>query len=430
MKTKISTIALIGLSLWPCAVAFSATVESSTPVTLTLERAEALALAQSPSLMAATERAKAAGRRVLPNYLPNDPMLMVERSGQTGSPLDWGGATMEMWMAEEQFRFPGKSLVEASKMRAEARKATADSDNTRRNALLQAREAYWDFYYRSRVGNILSETDAQWRKLNALFKDRDLTGQGNTVKAVKLQVDLVRAANERLGAAKALRVSEANLSHLFNAAPETHYVLGEPPGPQPPDVTQDQAVERTLAGNPEVASAVAMVESAKASKRLAALEHLPDFSVRAYGSRMVGASGFSDYGMRVGISVPLFFPFKQTQASREASAMAAAAKADLADMRGAATHDVAEAYVEATTAWELFKSYQDADLSARLKRAWGAAQVAYRNEQMSASDLIENYNMYLETLSELHRARADYGKALARLDYTMGNIVVKGERHE
>jgi outer membrane protein TolC len=66
----------------------------------------------------------------------------------------------------------------------------------------------------------------------------------------------------------------------------------------------------------------------------------------------------------------------------------------------------------------------------RLKRAWEAALVAYRNEQMSASDLIENYNMYLETLSEMHRARADYGKALARVDYVLGNVSTKEGSHE
>jgi outer membrane protein TolC len=429
MKTQtILSISLLGLWVLP----FLALAEPAAPVTiaLTLEKAEALALAQSPSLSAATDRAKAADRRVLPTYLPNDPMLMVDRSGQTGSPLDWGGANTEMWMVEEQFRFPGKSLVEAGKMRAEARSAEAMADNARRTALLQAREAFWDFYFRTRVADILFETEAQWKNLSALFKDRDLTGQGTTVKAVKLQVDLLRAGNERLNAAKALRVSESNLDHLFNAPSGRRYVLGEPPIARPPAETGSVAVEEAVKRNPEVASAVAMDDAARAAKHLAALEHLPDFVVRAYGERVPGASGFSDYGLRVGVSVPLFFPFKQTQEAREASATADAAKAELADARGVASHDAAEASVEAETAWELLKNYQDADMPKRLKRAWEAALVAYRNEQISASELVENYNMYLETLSELHRARADYGKALARLDFATGNVSTKEGSHE
>jgi outer membrane protein TolC len=304
------------------------------------------------------------------------------------------------------------------------------ADNARRTALLQAREAYWDFYYRTRVADILSETEAQWKHLSSLFKDRDLTGQGTTVKAVKLQVDLLRASNERLNASKALLVSEKNLDHLFNASSGLRYVLGEPPVARPPTESGETMVEKALKQSPEVASAVAMDDAARAAKHLAVMEHLPDFIVRAYGNREPGQSGFYDYGLRVGVTVPLFFPFKQTQGAREASALAEAAKAELADARGIASHDASEAFVEAETAWELLKNYQDADMPKRLKRAWEAALVAYRNEQMSASDLIENYNMYLETLSEMHRARADYGKALARVDYVLGNVSTKEGSHE
>jgi outer membrane protein TolC len=304
------------------------------------------------------------------------------------------------------------------------------ADNARRNALLQAREAYWDFYYRTRVADILSETEAEWNNLSALFKDRDLTGQGTTVKAVKLQVDLLRARNERLNASKALLVSEGNLDHLFDMPTGARYVLGEPPAAQPPTEAAEAVVEKALTQNPEVASAVAMDDAARAAKHLAKMEYLPDFVVRAYGERMPGMSGFSDYGLRVGVTVPLFFPFKQTQAVREASATAAAAKAELADARGLAAHDAADAAVEVETAWSLLKNYQDTDLAKRLRRAWEAARVAYRAEQMSASDLVENYNMYLETLTELHRARADYGKALARLDYVVGSVSAKGGSHE
>lgn len=429
---KISSVLILMLAFWTAGFPLPVQSETAAPATvvLTLEKAEALALGESPAVSAAREREKAAHRRVLPAYLPNDPAVMVERSGEPNGPFNWNGATMEMLMAEEQIRFPGKSLVEASRLRAEARKASSDSDNTRRNILLQAREGYWDFYYRSKVAAILNETETQWKTLSVLFKSRDLTGQWASVKAVRTQVDLARALNERSTASKALRVSQANLDHLFNASAGAQYVLGDPPPAGPLTVTREEAVRRALGGNPEISSAVAMNDAAKAMKRSAVLEHLPDFTVRAYGNREVGSSGFSDYGMRVGVTLPIFFPFKQTQAAREASALSAASSADLTDAKGLVAHEVEEAYVEAESSWELLKSYEDANLAAQLKRAWEVSRVAYRNEQMPASELIESYNMYLETLSEIYRARADYGKALAQLDFAMGIVADKGGSHE
>jgi outer membrane protein TolC len=429
---KISSVLILMLAFWMAGFPLLVQSEPAAPATvvLTLEKAEAFALGESPAVSAAREREKAARRRVLPAYLPNDPMVMVERSGEPNGPFNWNGATMEMLMAEEQIRFPGKSLVEASRLRAEARKASSDSDNSRRNILLQAREGYWDFYYRARVAAILNETESQWKTLSVLFKSRDLTGQWASVKAVRTQVDLARALNERLTASKALRVSQANLDHLFNASAGAQYVLGDPPPAGSLTVTREEAIRRALGGNPEISSAVAMNDAAKAMKRSAVLEHLPDFTVRAYGNREVGSSGFSDYGMRVGMTLPIFFPFKQTQASREASALSAASAADLTDAKGLVAHEVEEAYVEAESSWELLKSYEDANLAAQLKRAWEASRVAYRNEQMPASELIESYNMYLETLSEIYRARADYGKALAQLEFAMGTVADKGENHE
>lgn len=426
MKFPKQTIAFLA-ALWALGTGVSSHAQdASAPVTLTLEKAEALALAGNPSLLSARDRSEAAGKRVLPAYLPNDPMLMVERTGQTRSPLDWGGADMEMWMAEEQVRFPGKSLAEGGIRGAEARKAEAESRDARRMALRAAREAYWDFYLRAKTAGLLAANEDRWKRLGAAFKDRDLSGQGRSLKSVRMRMELLKAANERRGAQRALEISRAELSRVLGADPSTRWVLGEAsPLAAPPDLgdaARGAAVER----NPSLSSAKASLEAAKGAQRLAALEHLPDFVVRAYGERVQGASGFSDYGMRVGVSVPLFFPFRQTREAQAAAREASAAEAEFSDAKGRAATSLAEALAEAATAWDLLRDYEEAGFPKALPKAWEDSFVAYRNEQLSPTEAAEDLNLYLETSVEYERARADYGKALARLDYELGDFAPQG----
>src|SRR5690242_13603261 len=117
---------------------------AATTVALTLQKAEELALAGNPHIHAADDRAKAAGKQVLPSLFPDDPMVMVDTTNPG----------MEMWMVEEKLGFPGKGIAKADVNGAEAKRMEAEAEGTRRSIVLQARQAYWEFYYRGKVDEI------------------------------------------------------------------------------------------------------------------------------------------------------------------------------------------------------------------------------------------------------------------------------------
>lgn len=116
-------------------------------VQLTLDKAAQLALEGNPQIHAADDLADAARQRVLPSLFPDDPTLMVD----TTIP------GMQMWLVEEKLGFPGKGLAQADINGALAKKMDAQALDERRAIVLQAQEAFWDFYYRQKVDAILQE---------------------------------------------------------------------------------------------------------------------------------------------------------------------------------------------------------------------------------------------------------------------------------
>lgn len=391
------------------------------PVTLTLQDAERIALERNAGYRAAMERETSAARRSSLPLLPSDPMLMLEKGGQEGSPLHWGSADRETWMLSQEFRFPGKGLADAAAMRASARVSSAAAEEARRRVLMEAREAWWEFYFRTRMAQVHQDTARQWKDLNALLRSRELTGQGRTMANLRAWIDLDRSENDRITAMRELEVSRAALNHLFFETNGAHYVLGDVPRAREIPFTREEAVRLALAASPEVAARRAAADRERALKRAAALDHLPDFQVRAFGSKEPGTSGFDQYGMRVGVTLPVFFPFKQTKAAWAAAGDSRAAEYEARDVGEQVEHMAETAWTAADAARRTLDIYSSRSVEKDIKRAWESSYTAYRNGQATATHLFQDYRMALETLEEYYRARSDYGKALARLGYWTGS---------
>jgi outer membrane protein TolC len=391
-----------------------------TTIELTLPIAEEMALKGNPHIHAADKRVDAAGRQSLQTLAPADPTFMIDDTF----------ANTNMWQVEENLGFPGKSFAQVDVDNAETGKQQAMARDTRREILLQTRQTFWDFYYRQKVYEVLDESQKQWKSLSELLKSRELTGQWLTLKTVRAQMEIANATNDLFTSSQALEVSKVNFNHLFSLPHETVYVLKEIPTLPPLVGTVQDFIQTAIAHNPMVEAAQRELDMTGAEAHVAVLSHLPDFTVALSGTRNPDDTGFSYYGFRVGVSVPLFFPIKQTQATDQANDQVEASKYELTGAKDETTHMVEESYVSAQSAWRLWKLYEEGGLLKQTQRAWKATQAAYRNEQMPLSDFVDNYNIYIDTLKSYYKAQADYGKALADLDYQIGNLPVPRNEKE
>lgn len=408
--------------LWAADMAGMDMGSSTAPATidLTLPKAEELALKGNPQIHAADKRVDAAGKQAIQTLAPADPMLAVNQTFQN----------MDMWEVEENLGFPGKSFAQADVDNAEAAKQQAMAKDTRRSILLQTRQTFWDFYYRLMVYDVLEQAQAQWKSLSQVLKSKELTGQWLSMKTVRAQMEIADATNDLFTASQALDVSRVNFNHLFSLPHGTGYELAAIPDLPPLAGNVEGYIQSAMDHNPMVEAAQREVDKAGAEAHVADLSHLPDFDITLAGIRNPQETGFSYWGVRVGMSLPIFFPIKQTRAADQANDRLAASKFELTGTQNEATHMVEEAYVDAQSAWRLWKLYEDGGLLEQAQRAWRATQSAYRTEQIPLSEFVDNYNMYLETLKAYYKAQADYGKALAELDYEVGNLSNPGMEKE
>jgi outer membrane protein TolC len=389
-----------------------------------------MALEGNPHIHAADKRADAAEKQSLRTLAPADPMFMIERDGESGSPLNLNGSGVNTWMVSEDLGFPGKSLARVDVDNAEAGKQRAMAKDARREILLQTRQTFWDFYYRQKIYDVQAEAQKEWKTLSQLLKSRELTGQWLSMKTVRAQLEIANATNDLFTSSQALEVSRVNFNHLFSLPHETSYALKEIPNLPPLARSVQDYIQTAMDRNPMVETAQRELDKAGAEAQVAALDHLPDFNIRLMGVRNPEDSAFASYGIRLGVSIPIFFPLKQTQADDQANDQVDASQYELIGAKNETTHRVEEAYENARSSWRLWKLYEEGGLLKQAERAWGATQTAYRNEQMPLSDFVDNYNLYLETLKSYYKAQADYGKALADIDYQIGNLPVSGNEKE
>jgi outer membrane protein TolC len=386
-------------------------------ITLTLSKAEELALSGNPHIKAADERAKASDEKVLPSLFPDDPMFEIDNTIPG----------MDQWMIEEKLGFPGKGIAQADVYGAEAKESWAEASVERRTIVLQARQAFWEFYYRSKVDGLLQEAEKNWKGLSQLMESKALSGQWLSVKTIRMQMEMAQAVNELITNSRSLKVSQFNLNHLFSLPHGTLYALPGDVSLAPFAGKEEDYVQKALLHNPEIAVYQDAIQSREASQSLANLDYLPDFDLSVSGIRQPDGS-FSDYGYRLGISLPIFFLAKQSQAAGAASENLSAARYDLKGKQNEVIHMVEDAYVNAESAWRLLRLYEQGGLLKQTQKAWASTQLAYHNEEMPLAEFVENYNIYLETFRSYYQSQADYGKALAELDYQAGDL--KGDRHE
>lgn len=425
-KQKLFTLGLAGLLVGFLGSAFGAQESApagDTPQTirLTLEEAERLALERNPDLAAAREEKKAAERKIPGTFVPADPMVMVDKLGQKTSPLALSESSMEMWMVTQPFSFPGKSWVKRKSFQAEVRRREALLDEAKRRALLQAREAYWDYVYSWNVYQVWKQAEEDWKKFSSALQSRELSGQWVSLRILRLQLESARVVNELVKVSEKARAAEAALNHYLSLPPRTVYVLGEEAPIAPWVWKREEAVKAALETSPLLSAAKAEVRRRRAEKNFAALEHLPNFSVRLQGTRDPLGNGFSEYGVRFAVEIPLFFPFRQTQETKHSGDEVRAAEYEQKSMEDAIVHHTEETFAEAQAAWELLELYRKGALIREAKRAWAAAQRAYRNETLDLAELVDHYNLYVDVLSKYYQALADYGKAFARLQYLAGS---------
>ncbi len=384
---------------------------------------------KNPAIEAAREawRAVIERYRVVTGY--PDPQLM---STYFPDPLETRLGPQDWNLTLSQVvPFPGKLPKAGEVVQADAQVARLELDKTIRDVIVQVRESYYELLYieeAKRVVALNQDLVNHLRRVGETAYAQDRVALADILKA---QSQVAQLGYDALLLEDLERVEKARLNTLMNRPPDA--VIGplaaEPL--RPLVFSLDETYQLASRYQEEIRIAETRVGKAQRQVELAHYENLPEFK---FGLFYAGVgkpdvpvqpedAGRDALGIQAGLSIPLWFDKNEGRLSE--------ARADLSRAQSVKTTLVNEAYARVRDLYfrienseRLIRLYRD-ELLPQAARTIEIAETWYREKQGSFSDFVETEAVYYNFQLSLARAKADYGKFLARLERVTGRSLTE-----
>ena len=267
---------------------------------ITLADLEGIALTNNPAIALATDRIRAARGNWLQSGLPPNPVMgyVAEEVGRSGS------AGMQGGFVGQQF-VTGKKLSLNRQISAwQVRQAEQELETERLRVLTDVRTAYYDVLIAQRRGevaaNLVGISEQAVKSAEALYQGEEVS-----------EADPLRA---RIEADRARIAWENSQAQLLEAWRRLAAVTGVPDmqaqrlegklDPSDLDISWQAALDRVLRESPEIAAAVANVESSRWAIRRACAEAIPNVEVLTRVTHDT-ATGETLAGLELGMPIPI-----------------------------------------------------------------------------------------------------------------------------
>lgn len=410
-------------------LALPARSEGQTAANLTLEEALRIAERSNPELAAVRALADATAARVAGAGRPPDPMVQI---GVMNLALPELSASMPASMA------PSVQAMQTLPVPGTLGRAERMADQTRQMAEARVDERAWEiraavsaeFFALYGIDRELEVVDRNARlvaELRDVAQVRYASGEGPQADVLRAGVEVARLDMEirRLEALRTAAV--ARLNARMGRSAETAI-----PGVELPALAAATPTAQVLAGwaeeaRPALDEARTAVARADVGVEQARSALWPDatFGVQ-YGRRPTPAGGEHMVGAMVGFSLPVFARSRQLRERDEARALAAEAQALLERARVDLAAEIVEALADLERARGLLTLYR-AEVVPLARANAESALASYRAGAVDFMTVLEARLTQNEHEREIPVLIADYGRALTRLEATVGRPMPLGE---
>ena len=380
----------------PAVPAVAPTQESAPGV----EELVAESLQRSPTIEALAERLQAAREMVSPAGAMPDPSLelFVQAMGIPNLQPS-STATLEY---RQDLPYPGKRKARREAAEASAAVRAMELEAARRTVAEQVRSLYGRIYALDQERTALDAAADLMALLQSTVSSRYSSGGASQEEVLKAQLESSRIS-ERLADLEADRSAMvAGLNRLLDRPGESG--LGRTR--TLPEVTwPDKPLEQlALADSADVASKRAAVEEAARRVREAELDLRPDFSVGVGGGvdRMLEPVAM----FRFGVGLPVWLSKKQRPLLHAAQRELDAAKEDLRDAEAFARSQSASLVARWKRDQGQIRKYRDAIIP-QSNAALDAARYSYASGRGDFRSVIEDFNSWLEAMTQSARREAD-----------------------
>lgn len=387
------------------------------------------ALYHNPEVEAAYQRWRAASERLpqvsaLPDPRLNFGFFLDEVETRTGPQQARVGLS-------QTFPWPGRLQNREDAASRAAAAAWRRFEATRLSVTERVVSTLHDLAYLDGTISITGENLELLRSFEEVLRTRYRVGAGSHPELVRVQVELGQL-EDRLVQLRAMRPAYvAELNAALNRPSGEHLpTLAGLPG-RVATVDADGLAEIARRSNPVLLALDEQIEEQRLMAEVARQEGLPDLTVGVdyivtadAMDNSIPESGDDPILLTFGVNVPIWRE-KYDAGVRESIARRLAAAGERADQTNRIAAGIHRAWFEHTDADRRVGLYERT-LIPKAEESLRASLAGFRAGETSFLDLLDTERTLLEFAIAAERARADRGKALARLNTLVGEPVPTG----
>lgn len=388
---------------------------------LSLQSAIAIAQQNNPALLAVHSEIAAAKGRGWTIWWLADPALSVEWEGvPRGAGLDQFGERKIRLL--QRIDFPTNIYWRNRLAAREVEVAEMQYEQSRLEIRAVVVTAYFRFLA-ARDALLLARRSVS---LAHEFADKALfryqAGEAPAIETVRTGVELARAQNELQSAESAFESATARLNAVLGRPPDSGIGAADSLIYRSYDLSLSDIKDQALGSHPQVSEADARVGAAANLRKLAWGTLLPAFEISGFKQNIAGNPDF--YGVEVGLSIPLWFAFRQRGDIQQATASLASQESQREQTRLQLLADIEAAYSSFKAAKNQLENYvttllNQADEVYRIAlRSYEEGEVGYLQVLEAQQTLIEVRQGHIETL-------ANYYSAIAVLEKASGVAILR-----
>ncbi|MCY4595296.1 MAG: TolC family protein [Bryobacterales bacterium] len=397
------------------------------------DRLEALieeALQNNPEVLRAFADYQAALHRVPQATAVPDPSVAVTQFARTVETRV--GSQQRMVALSQSIPGVGKRAAKGQL----ASKAAAVSDElyraTQAEVVLRVKHAYYDLGFLDHALSTSQEDEALLEHFEEIARRRYAQGFGLQGDVLRLQAQITNAIHRR----QQLLAQRVDLEVVLNAlrdlpadTPVAEVRFADLPAL---NLDRESLAEIGRRERPELRAAFLQIEEREKSMHLARIQHRPDFTVgltwgniRARGTAATGMAipgdGKDSYAISFGLTLPLFRG-KYDAGIREAAERYSAARFAYRDSARRMESEVRAVSFRIETIEKQIDLFERA-LVPQAEQALRSTESAYSNGTVEVTGLLDSQRVLLDVQLGLARLQADYLKAVADLERTIGSGV-------
>ena len=302
----------------------------------------------------------------------------------------------------------------------------------RAEIVLRIKHAYYELGYLDRALAATLEDESLLEHFEEIARRRYAQGFGLQGDSLRLQALITHAIHRRQQLLGQRVDLEAALNSLRDVPADTAIVEVLLPHLPELELERESLAEIARQARPEIRAASRRIEETEKLVHLARIRHRPDFTVglnwgniRARGIQPSGmpipGDGKDSYAVSVGLSLPLFRG-KYDAGIREATERLSAARFAYRDSNSEMEAEIRSISFRIETIERQLRLFEST-LVPQAEQALKSTEAAYSNGTIEVTGLLDIQRTLLDVQLGLARLQADYLKAVADLERTIGAAV-------